>query len=127
MGYIPTEWQTGDIITAEKLNKAEEGIAAAGSFVVTITGYDEETYDAILSATWQEVFDALSAGKMVLLVQVEDDEVYSQSIFYTCGNMQPSEPYYAFASSVGEDVVQKYVAIGGVASGILKQTPYPGD
>lgn len=29
MAYTPTVWETGDIITAEKLNKAEEGIAAA--------------------------------------------------------------------------------------------------
>lgn len=126
MGYIPTEWQTGDIITAAKLNKAEEGIAQAGTFVVTITGYDEETYDAILSATWQEVYDALSAGKTVVLVDTQGDSC-SHRIFYNCGNAQPTEPYYAFASTSGESTIMKFVAIGGVASGILKQTPYPGD
>ena len=52
MAYTPTEWQTGDIITAEKLNKAEEGIAAA-SFVVTgsyengTLTLDQETQDII--------------------------------------------------------------------------------
>ena len=30
MAYNPTEWATGDIITAEKLNKMETGIADAG-------------------------------------------------------------------------------------------------
>lgn len=29
MPYTPTEWKTGDIITAEKLNKAENAIAEA--------------------------------------------------------------------------------------------------
>lgn len=29
MAYTPTVWETGDTITAEKLNKAEQGIAAA--------------------------------------------------------------------------------------------------
>ena len=29
MAYTPTEWATGDVITAEKLNKVEEGLAAA--------------------------------------------------------------------------------------------------
>lgn len=123
MGYIPTEWQTGDVITAAKLNKAEEGIADAGAFVVTITGYDEETYDAILSATWQEVYDALSSGKPVVLVDTQGDTC-SQRFFYNCGNSQPTEPYYAFASAQGESVL-KFVAVGGVASGILKGTPYP--
>lgn len=28
--YTPTVWKTGDVITAEKLNKIEEGIAGAG-------------------------------------------------------------------------------------------------
>ena len=26
MAYTPTEWQTGDVITAEKLNKLEQGV-----------------------------------------------------------------------------------------------------
>ena len=124
MGYIPTEWQTGDIITAEKLNKAEEGIAAAGAFVVTATGYDEETGDPILSATWQEVHDALSAGKYVVFLNAQDDSC-THWIFYNCGNAQPSEPYYAYASTSGESTILKFVAIGGVASGILKGSSEP--
>ena len=36
MAYIPTNWVTGDTITAEKLNKAEEGIAAAGPYMIPI-------------------------------------------------------------------------------------------
>lgn len=27
MAYTPTEWQDGDVITAEKLNKIENGVA----------------------------------------------------------------------------------------------------
>ena len=30
MAYTPTEWATGDVITAQKLNKMEGGIAGAG-------------------------------------------------------------------------------------------------
>lgn len=30
MAYNPTEWKCGDTITAEKLNKMEDGIANAG-------------------------------------------------------------------------------------------------
>lgn len=26
MAYIPTQWKTGDVITAEKLNKLEQGV-----------------------------------------------------------------------------------------------------
>lgn len=30
MGYTPTEWNTGDVITEEKLNNIEAGIADGG-------------------------------------------------------------------------------------------------
>lgn len=30
MGYEPTNWKTGDVITAEKLNKLEDGVGNAG-------------------------------------------------------------------------------------------------
>jgi len=34
MSYTPTVWQTGDTITATKLNKAEQGIAGATNHAV---------------------------------------------------------------------------------------------
>lgn len=38
MSYTPTEWQTGDTITAEKLNNMENGIAEANyPLVITLT------------------------------------------------------------------------------------------
>ena len=36
MSYTPTEWATGDTVTAEKLNKIEGGIASAGVLVATV-------------------------------------------------------------------------------------------
>lgn len=46
MAYTPTVWETGDVITAEKLNKAEQGIAAAIPFVdcSEITPYENSVY-----------------------------------------------------------------------------------
>ena len=35
MAYTPTEWNCGDTITAEKMNKIEQGIADSGG-VLTI-------------------------------------------------------------------------------------------
>jgi hypothetical protein len=37
MSYIPTEWLNGDVITAEKLNKIENGIAGAQGDADTVT------------------------------------------------------------------------------------------
>ena len=37
MAYTPTNWQIGDIITAEKLNKIENGINSINSYNLAIT------------------------------------------------------------------------------------------
>ena len=35
MAYTPNTWNTGDVITAEKLNNLEHGVAAAGAPATT--------------------------------------------------------------------------------------------
>lgn len=71
MAYIPTEWQTGDIITAEKLNKLENGVAGIGNGVVLAewTGPELDT----LSLTWKQIYDYALAGIPVFTVYSEPD------------------------------------------------------
>lgn len=66
MAYEPTNWQNGDIITAEKLNKMENGI---GNLI--IEWIDDEN-DLLVS--YQDITDALSIGKMVYLKHTFIDE-----------------------------------------------------
>lgn len=54
MAYTPTVWATGDVITAEKLNKAEEGIAAAGPVMIPAE-YDAVTFKITLSASYDDL------------------------------------------------------------------------
>lgn len=62
MAYTPTVWATGDVITAEKLNKAEQGIAAAGPVMIPAE-YNAETYTITLSASYDDL-EALN-GQLV--------------------------------------------------------------
>lgn len=55
MSYNPTTWNTGDIVTSEKLNKMEQGIANAGVLVCHVVEENETTR---LDHTWQEIVDA---------------------------------------------------------------------
>lgn len=64
MSYTPTEWKTGDIITAEKLNNIEQGIVDAGVLVVTFSTPDPSTTTA--SKTYEEIVSALESGKAVI-------------------------------------------------------------
>lgn len=64
MAYNPTNWKNGDIVTADKLNKLEQGVANAGGvLIVTNT-------NGTLNKTWKEIHDAAP------LVWVEEDGGY---------------------------------------------------
>lgn len=54
MSYTPTTWTTGDVITAAKLNKIEEGIANAGAGGLLQVQVNNGTLDK----TWKEITDA---------------------------------------------------------------------
>ena len=66
MSYTKQTWNTGDTITADKLNHMEDGIAAGGLMVISST-YDEQTELITLGKTWQEIFDALKAGVLCIV------------------------------------------------------------
>lgn len=71
MSYEKQTWSNGDIITADKLNHMEDGIGGGGSEYYHIKMNGETYY---LDKTWQEIHDALQeygVGK-VFIVDVEN-------------------------------------------------------
>ena len=79
MSYEPTVWKSGDIVTSAKLNKLEQGVAAGGSGV----GFLKVSIDTegTLDKTWQEIYDALSAGYFVSLIgTMGNDYVISYNV-----------------------------------------------
>ncbi len=87
MSYTPTDWKTGDVITAEKLNNMENGIANAGSgtsagnavvFEFTAT-YDLEShsYSIATDVTFEEVKSTFLAGKLCIAhIVAGQDDIY---------------------------------------------------
>lgn len=66
MAYTPTVWATGDVITAEKLNKAEQRIAANSNIVYVAKG--EMTDDpAITEGDFDDACAVIEAGGIVVL------------------------------------------------------------
>ena len=62
MSYEKQTWQTGDTITAEKLNHIEDGIAGAGGGgVLVVYGTVDDDDIMTLDHTWQEIYDAGAA------------------------------------------------------------------
>jgi hypothetical protein len=61
MSYTPTTWQTGDTITAEKLNNMESGIAAAneGEILHIPVRMSDAGYYYIATGESQEIYEAI--------------------------------------------------------------------
>lgn len=76
MIYEPTNWQTGDVVSSERLNKLESGLANEADFEVQLVPYsgDSEHPDALrFNKTAGEIFDAIEAGKRVIYTLHKDD------------------------------------------------------
>lgn len=65
MSYTPNTWQTGDTITAAKLNKMEQGIANAGGGGGGVLAIADN--NGTLNKTWQEITDALKSGTLPVI------------------------------------------------------------
>lgn len=89
MSYEKTTWQTGDIITEQKLNKMEQGIADATTkqyvddqrLIIT----ENLNQDLLtLSYTWQEIHDAFIAGKTCVITGIDSygSAVLVSGVFY---------------------------------------------
>ena len=70
MPYIKQTWKNGDVITEDKLNHMEDGIASGGMFIVGST-YDESTQTGTLDKTYKEIVDAFNAGQNVILKNID--------------------------------------------------------
>lgn len=77
MSYTPTVWKTGDIVSSQRLNKLEEGVRDAYEVMVINIVTEDPAQSAknllrasrggstvFLDKTWQQIFDALIAGKL---------------------------------------------------------------
>ena len=90
MSYTPTTWKDGDLVTSAKLNKLENGVAAAGGPSILIVNMNIETNT--LDKTWQEIHDAdicfisRVIGSDKMLVQIigiaNEDNTYIVQAFF---------------------------------------------
>lgn len=77
MSYTKQTWATGDVITANKMNHMEDGIANAGGGILFVhETYDEETEIYWLDKTWKEIKDAYLSTGCVLIEQGDDKLIY---------------------------------------------------
>ena len=64
MSYIKQTWETGDVITANKLNHMEDGIGGEEDFIVTLTPTSQDM-SGTMDKTCGEITAAYNAGKKI--------------------------------------------------------------
>ncbi len=73
MPYTPTQWTTGDVITAQKLNKIEQGIAANEGAGGILVEYDSET--GYINKNYNQLKDIyLAGGSAYIISNTLEDE-----------------------------------------------------
>ncbi len=102
MAYTKNTWNTGDIVSSQKLNHMEDGIADAGGIMVI------NNTDNTLDKTWQEVYDAISQGSLVMLQDrdtTSPEEYGILTYFVTQVFLEDNEYSVKLASVYGENIV----------------------
>ena len=67
MAYTPTNWANGDVITSEKLNKIEQGLANGSGGIFLITADMASRTFSNVSATFEEAVEAYDNGMLLVL------------------------------------------------------------
>ena len=117
--YQKTNWQSGDTITAAKLNNIENGIADGGVLVVNCT-YDDDLGKYVLDATYSQIV-ASSEAVVYSGSPQQPTAVYRARITQT---MEMGGMYGVYSDANNVDNTVRVFAASS-ADGVL--TEYSGD
>lgn len=116
MSYTPTEWDNGDVITAAKLNKIEQGISEVSNSSGSCGGLEPLIVTAEMShsgvtvdKTYAEIVAAVEAGRAVYARAGDDTNGWSVLPFsgYQQANDRfdiPGEVYFSMMWARGNGV-----------------------
>lgn len=81
MSYIPTQWNTGDIVTAEKLNKIEGAIEECSSNTSSVSGLVEASMDIdtevwTINKSFNDLVAITQAGILPFCTTSDSSETY---------------------------------------------------
>ncbi len=95
--YTKQTWNTGDIITAQKLNHMEDGIASSGGFLITFTPANDEEAEVIgtIDKTYSEILSAIQSGRIPLMNVIVSNNI-AMSLIYNAVVYTGSSNYIRF-------------------------------
>lgn len=83
MAYIKTEWQTGDVITAPRMNKIEQGIADLNDAVEEIDNSSDSIFNVIDAIRNEPLTQGalLQTGRVYETLCIEDFDLYKSGYY----------------------------------------------
>lgn len=118
MAYTPTVWATGDVITAEKLNKAEQGIADATTIICQVE-FNENRTEATIDTEYSVIKTAFLAGKNIVFQAIDaDNGEYTNMILSNISDAVDDYPAYVGLYGRGPAVYPEMFAFNEV-NGVL--------
>lgn len=125
MSYTKTNWQTGDVITAEKLNKIENGVEAAsnsgsgsGDFVKITAEYEDE--QLTLDKTFSEIAEIIEGGGVPFVH--DGSRVYMLTEYDTSSGVAKFDTAISYGSGTTAYVDEIYVNGNGATSMLMSLT-----
>lgn len=113
MSYIPTNWQTGDVITAEKLNHAESAIGVY-YFHFTVEDISAGSGTPQITESIADIITAFNSGKMVYGLNATgltgQYAVYHLAVANTNNGTNLIFRHYAVQESLSNDEVMLTIA-----------------
>ena len=106
MGYTKTTWETGDVITAEKLNKIENGIGDVCFKMVGVTMDSNSTITEV-NFTYNDVASMFSNHITPCCFVNTDYNGNTSTMFLICSTISKDAEgghCYAFFSNLGGDL-----------------------
>lgn len=101
MAYTPTEWATGDTVSADKLNNIENGIKALNTLVVKII-------DNVMNRTFKQISDAYKVGHPVIILDESTNE-YGQITLLSATLYTIESGFGAFVAESDSDYPERSV------------------
>ena len=106
MSYEKTTWETGDIVTAEKLNNIENGIENAGGGSTFVVNVEFEVSGLTCDKTWAEILNAGTNGESIIFVLKGTNEV---QYFYPSHIFKDGKDFIVATVSVDNNGVNRFV------------------
>lgn len=97
MGYTKQAWNTGDIITANKLNHIENGIESLDNVFLVKLIWDEQTESSYADCNYADLTAALSSGKWIVIRDFFYEGDVS-AVYYT--NCALNSPFTDYSNNV---------------------------